>query len=162
MQTFWALHGQQHGLLRGSPEFNNPFTQESSLWFSTGVPKTRMEMVSADVTSSSYFMTNTSVTDDQGGKDACHRNHLSEYFSLSLNLDSMKRADCPFRSASHRCPTGPSQWCRIASGHPRTIDASCSTPTDPVEGTGGPGPGQVGSILSPEGSSLATGSLLTW
>lgn len=58
LQTFWALHGQQHSLLRGSPEFNNPFTQESSLWFSTGVPKTRMEMVSVDVTSTSYFMTN--------------------------------------------------------------------------------------------------------
>lgn len=30
-----------------------------------------------------------------------------------------------------------------------------------VEGTGGPGMDQVGSILSPEGSSLAPGSLFT-
>lgn len=43
----------------------------------------------------------------------------------------MKRADLPFRSTSCRYSRGPSQWCHIASGHPRTIDASCPTPTDP-------------------------------
>lgn len=48
----WPAAGPPQGW---PEEFNNPFTQESSLRVSIGVPKARMGMIRAGVTSSFYF-----------------------------------------------------------------------------------------------------------
>lgn len=131
-QTFWALHGQQHGLLRGSPKSLTTHLPKKAAHGPVLVfPKKDGDGQSwCDIQFLLYDLIHLSLTIKEE-KDACHRNHSSEYFSLSLNLDSMKRADLPFRSTSRRYARGPSQWCHIASGHPRTIDASCPTPTGP-------------------------------
>lgn len=76
-------------------------------------------------------MTNTPVTEDQGGKDAFHRNHSSEYFSLSLNLDPGKELTSPSGAPQADIPEDLLNGATLQVDIQGTVDASCPTPTSP-------------------------------